>query len=161
MVKPVRMVEKGGLAKAEVDRIKNDREIRREGAAKRSRLKDRLTPSRISEKQQPRKIEKVVRSQSRRSSPSERPATFDKGKAKARKITSKGRSPERIRSDRKLTRPKQPSKVTPRIREDDRSKAKASTMKIGKPRRAVAKPSGVRTTQAKRPTHSKPDKRRR
>ncbi len=161
LVKPVRMVEKGRLAKAEVDRVKNDREITRETAAKRSRLKDRLTPSRISEKQQPRKIEKVVRSQGRRSSPSERPATFDKGKAEARKIRSKARSPERIRSDRELTRPKQPSKVTHRIREDDRSKAKASTMKMGKPRRAVSKPSPAKTAQTKGSTHSKPDKRRR
>jgi hypothetical protein len=161
LVKPVRMVEKGRLVKAETSRIKEEREIRREGVTNRRGLKDHPAPLRLSERKEARKVERIIRRPEAKSSPSQRPTSIDKGKAKAKEIKLKGRTPKKIKSDGKLNRRKQPSKVTQKVRGDDRSKAKASTMKKGTVKRGASKPSSPSKTQVKETRSSKQGKKRR
>ncbi len=162
LVKPVRHVEKGRKALAEVSRIKKEKEFRKEPSVKRRGLKDRPAPSRITAKPKPSKIDKITRAKSiRRSSPSEKATSMDKRKARAKKIISMGKTSKKIVRDNKLNRPNQPSKVTQKMRKSESSKPKISKAKISNREKRVSKSAGVRKTHVKETRDSKPGKRRR
>ncbi|MCK4404360.1 MAG: DUF4384 domain-containing protein, partial [candidate division Zixibacteria bacterium] len=168
LVKPVRHVEKERIVKAEVSRIKKEKEFRKELSVKRRGLKDRPAPSRITAKPKPNKIDKVTRAKSiRRSSPSEKATSLDKRKARAKKIISKDKTSRKIVRDNKFNRLKQPSKVTQKMRKSESSKPKISKAKISTRETRVSKSAGVRSTGSSGKAHvketkdSKPGKRKR
>jgi len=162
LVKPVRRVEKGRLAKAEASRLKNDKEFRRELSTKRRGLKDRLDPSSLTAKPKVGKREKVGRAKSiRRSLPSERVKSLDKRRIEAKKIRAEGKTSKKIKRDHKSTRLKQPSKATQKIRKSERSEPKSSKVKINNREKRVSKSASVRKTHVKEARSSKPGKRRR
>ncbi|KPK99661.1 MAG: hypothetical protein AMJ91_07010 [candidate division Zixibacteria bacterium SM23_73_3] len=160
LVKPVMDVEKGRLAKAEVSRIKKDKEFRREASTKRRGLLDRHDPSRLDVKSKPSKNDKVGRAKSiRRTVPSERGTSF--GERKAKRITAEGKTAKKIKKDGKFTRPKQPTKTTQKIRKNESSQPKISKAKISNREKGVIKSAGVGKTHTKETRSSKSEKRRR
>ncbi len=171
LVKPVKLVEKRRLAKAEVSRIKKDKEFRREVSTKRRGFKDRHTPSRLTTKPKPSKMEKTAKAKSiRRSLSSEKAKSLDKGdkrKAQVKKIRPERKTSKKIKKDQKITRPKQPSKAPQKIHKGESSKLKSSKAKINTREKSVPKSTSIRSTGSSGKAHvkeakgSKPEKRRR
>ncbi len=165
LVKPVRLVEKGRLAKADASRIKKDSEFRKELSTKRRRSVDRPQASRLSVKSKPSRTEKVGKAKSRsirRPLPSKRATALDERKTQARKIRPEVKASKRVKRELKFTHPKKPSKTAEKIRKrSESSKPKSSKAKVSSREKRVSKSASVRKAHVKEVRDSKPGKRRR
>jgi hypothetical protein len=162
LVKPVSLVEKDRLAKVEVSRVKKDGEFRKEGTIKRRGLKDDPAASNLSNKQKPRKIEKVIRTKNiQRPSPSEKGTEINARKGKAKRIKTESRTLRRPKKDHKYTRPKQPSKATPKIRKSERQGPEISKPRISNREKKVTPSPSGKKARSKETRGSSPSKKRR
>lgn len=163
LVKPVMRVEKGRLVKAEVSRIKKEKEFRKEQPVKRRGSKERSASSTLYDKSKWRRIDKVIRPKSTGKYPTlgkEKSIGDRKTKAKNSRIESKA-TKKTTRESKVTVRAKKLSKATQKIRKSESSKPTVSKIKTGSREKRVVKSAGVRKTSVKEPSSSKSEKRRR
>lgn len=162
LVKPVRLTERGMVARAEAGRIEKDRGYTAEKPVKRKASKERLSASRITERSKAREIKKVIRSTEvrERQRPDNKASVF-REKVKAGKVKPEAKALKKVKRTDKVSSPKKPSKAAQKIRKDTSSKPKPSkaTMRSGEKR--VTKSAGTRKPSSSKPAVKKPAKRRR
>jgi hypothetical protein len=168
LVEPVKLVEKGRMAKAEPDRIRKDKGFKREITAKPRRIENRTLKTNITVKHKPRKIDKTIRTKTGRrpSSVSEKASPINvknKARLKAVQVRDKNRKPARIEKQIKSVRPKKPAKAIPQteIKKSGDSKPKASSMKSASGRSRTKSPTAAKRATSGKSKTSKPAKRRR
>jgi hypothetical protein len=167
LVQPVKLVEKGRIAKAEPDRIRKGKEFKREVATKQKRLENRPGETGINVKQKPRKIDKTIRTKTDwKTSVSDKASAVDirkKAKLKAVKISDSDRKPARIKKEVKSVQPKKQAKPIPKtnIKKSESSKPKASSIESSSGGKGAKRPSATKRATTGKSGTSKPAKRRR
>ncbi len=162
LIEPVRHTERGLVAKAEVRRLKNDRGYVEEKSVRQTRVKDRPSASRVTEREKPREIKKVIRSKDVR----ERVRSNEKGSAIKEKVRVRKIKPEpevlkRTEKKQKITSPKSTPKPAKIIREGVGSKPKATKARISSGARTVTKSKTADKAQTGKTGSSGSGKRRR
>jgi hypothetical protein len=184
LVKPVRRVEKGRLAKAEPRQVKEAKELRRELPSKQRQLKDRSDsprPSKAELKREPKKIEaKGIR----KSTPSKRELSVTEGKKakpiktevkapkkaerintevkapkKAKRIKTEMKAPKKTKKEAKSVRSEKAPKTPQKIIKSASSKPKSSTARVTSSPKTSKPAGGSKAPSAK--TSGKPKTRRR
>ena len=174
LVKPVRRVEKGRLAKAEPMRIKHGKELRRESSTKARELRGRIDSPRPSKAELKRGTEKIKAKSIRKSSPSKRSLSVTERKKTAKRIKpevkapkkakrikkTEMKAPKKIKKEAKSVRSEKASKAPQKISKSGSSKPKSSSGTIrSSGKRATESTSGRKAATGK--TSSKSGKRRR
>jgi hypothetical protein len=165
LVKPVRRVEKGRLAKAEPHRLKKAKELRRDLPSERRELKSRSDSPRRSRAELKRGANKIKVKSIRKSTPSKRSMSVGERKKKAERIKPEMKAPKKIKKEPKSIRSRKASKTkgskTPqKIRRSGDSKPRSSSGSVGSSgKRATKSASGRKAATGK--TSGKSGRRRR
>jgi hypothetical protein len=135
LIKPVRQVEKGRLAKAEPTRITSDKKLKTELPAKPRELKDRSLPSGISKAESKRVIKQIKAKPVRKISVTNKDISLPERKTEAKQIKPAVKSPRKIKGESKSVRSKTPAQAPKEIRKSESSppkSTKAKSSSVGK-----------------------------
>ncbi|MGB2981337.1 MAG: DUF4384 domain-containing protein, partial [Candidatus Zixiibacteriota bacterium] len=172
LVKPVRRVEKGRLAKAEPLRVKKAKELRKESPAKRQELKDRSDSPRPSKAELKRGTDKIKAKSIRKPTPSKRNLSVTESKKakriktevkapkKAKRIKTEMKAPKKIKKEAKSVRSEKAPKAPQKISKSGSSKPKSSAARISSSGKTTTKSAGASKAPSGK-TSSKSGKRRR
>jgi hypothetical protein len=169
LVKPVRRVEKGRLAKAEPQRLEGVKELRRESPGEPRELKSGPdSPRRSKAAELKKEAVKIEAKGIRKSTPSKRGVSATESKKKVERIKPEVKAPTKIKKEPKSIRSKETSKTkssetqgskTPqKIKKSEDPKPKSSGSVRSSPKSATKSTGGTKAASGK--ASSKPGKRR-
>ncbi|MGB7062279.1 MAG: hypothetical protein WBF13_08005, partial [Candidatus Zixiibacteriota bacterium] len=140
LVKPVRRVEKGRLAKAEPQRLKAAKELRKELPSERRELKNRVDTPRRSKAELKTGAKKIEAKSIRKPTPSKRSLTVTESKKKAKRIKTELKAPKKARRIKpEVKAPKEAKRIKPEVKAPKKIKKEAKSVRSEKASNAPQK----------------------